>query len=241
MDFFRKTYKECCKRQFGPQGFKNANLTFWRVVNDVVQSFYIWCNRAGNRCFLNFGITPLATGEGAGGLFPATAFPQIANFWWDFNKTSEQSVQICVSEVMQFLQQYVIPYFQRGIDCGSAFIENQNLYKNLRERKTQNGDEDEKPHKVVGGFAEYCMALKTRNWEFAKLYLKDMRALSQEATTSEEAKDIHYANMMSERVAVYSDWLAHIERHDEEFIQQFIEANERKSLEALGLVKPGRN
>ena len=240
MNLFVKTYKEYCKRQFGPLGFKNKDLTYWRIINDVVQSFYIWHDRPGNMCFLNFGVTPLATGEGAGGTFPATAFPQMNKYWWDFDKSSEKSVQICVNEIVEFLQQYVVPYFDRGFDSRTAFEENQKMYRTLYDRKVKNGYADKKHSEIYGGFAEYCMALNLRNWEFAKQYLKDMLANYREGLMSEEAKDIQYAKIMSDRIEQHSDWLAHIEQHDEEFVRQFIETNERKSLEALGLLKPER-
>ena len=58
MEYFLNQYKTRMKQELSPYGFRLDQRTFFRVINDIVQTVSLNKNRYG--CTIEYGILPLA-------------------------------------------------------------------------------------------------------------------------------------------------------------------------------------
>jgi hypothetical protein len=193
-------------------------------------------------CQLLFGIIPLCHGieadfvkRGTLVKFQPCFFPSYTKYQWRYDRTSESSVQSCIKEIIEFIQQFLIPYFECGNNCASAYEENRKIYIHLYEKQGIMGFEK---HGFVGDFPEYCMALKTRKYDWAKQYLEELiderrNDLNYEIAQKKVSQE--YIERETDFIAKRSAILERIAAHDTAWINNFIETNERKSRIALGL------
>ena len=64
MDYLTKKYKEKCKELFDGYNFRIYNNNFYRVINDVFQSFNLHKSVSGCDCTVEFGVVMLCEGNG---------------------------------------------------------------------------------------------------------------------------------------------------------------------------------
>ena len=242
MDLFLKTYANECKKHFAHLGFRRSGNTHWRVINDVYQAFFLQRRAKDGSCQLLFGTIPLCIGieshyvrDGSLLTFQPTHFPDCNLLSWTYLTNSEDSIASCVRRIMMFIQKYLLPYFERGIDCLSAYNENRKFYIYMQQRLDETDIDD---RIFMGDYPEFCMILKSREYAFAEEYMamaiaskkRHLSYIIQEASPSEA-----YIADKNMKIAQDVATLERISVHDEAFIQDWIETNELKSLKALGL------
>ena len=131
-----KTYKERFKELLKPIGFKISRKTFFRLINDVIQTIMLVKTRYN--CTIGFDITPLSLGithldiDGNSiSVFREKPFQR-----WDwkfepaeiysseghiiFNDGSEEDIVNCM---LSIVKTKVLPIFDRAIDSKSALYE----------------------------------------------------------------------------------------------------------------------
>jgi len=249
MDFM-KLYQAQCRERFGHLGFKKLGNTHWRVVNDVLQTFYLHRARAGGSCMLQFGITPLCYGSinrdsfkyGTSSMLQPHAFSDCTVWQWFYDPKSEESIRSCIESLMEFMLSYLVPYFERGIDCASARKENLMLWQNLLERKRTflrdnpwarqySFGEEPTEEKALGSMVECYMALKIGVYADAAKYLSNLIAARRKANEAEPSEK------NEKFIAEWSQLLERALAQDNDFFADYLAANERKSRIALGLEK----
>jgi len=249
MDFMKTYQAQCCER-FGYLGFKKLGNTHWRVVNDVIQTFHLQRGRGGlSWCRIQFGITPLCFGfsrnfvwHGCAPNFNHTVFPDCTIWQWQYDSKSEESILECIESLIEYIQTFLITYFERGIDCMSAREENLKLFHSMFEQRCAflrdnpwqrqyTVSDEEYKKRLSGGEGECYMALKTGAYAIAAEYFSNLVAARSKLNEAEQSeKDKEYIkgwNQLLERALA----------QDNDFFARYLAANERKSRIALGLEK----
>jgi len=253
MDLFLKTYKALFKKEFGDYGFRCLGSTHWRVVNDVYQAFHLWRISRDGTCQLSFGIVPLCYEMEAyhvrfGALlsFQPYDFLGCKEYCWRYDTKSEESIKGCCHQVILFIRSYLIPYFERGIDCKSAREENLKIYAYRYERFCTAAQGNSELLQQVGeywpgGEFECLMAIKIGEYGQAAEYLLKQIASRkkhlEENRTREEDYEEDYYERQEGYIAEWTSLLDHCMARDKEFFIDFLRESERKSRIALGLEK----
>jgi len=233
MDYFLKQYKQVCKEEFSGYGFKSYRNNHYRVVNDVFQSFCLHRSVYGKSCTVEFGILPLATEYTIEK--DRCRSDHLKKFegvyeWFEYDNRSEPSIDRCISEMLVYMKKYLMPFFERGIDCKTAYKEICDFERN--HCKIYNLADD----------AKFCMALKNGDYKNAVIHLKAQIAHTKGAYANVKS---YYDDMGPEyeemiRLSLEKDnrMLEHILNGDETFIKNYIEENERRNLENLKWKSP---
>jgi len=251
MNYLLKSYHESCKIAFSQYGFKRKKQAFVRVENDVMQNFALERLRYG-RCRVEFAIIPLCLGIEkeyiSGGVYSHYLKQFEPIHWtqwdtWEYDPTSEESMDACVKEIVRYLTNYLLPLFDRANSCKTALSELimvENLFNNYRiESLKINGIEDRANINTwihLDDSSKYYIALKNGDFDFA---LKSRKALLQQ--------NVNAYNSMSERgyltkegrtrrenaIVKLRDEISRIECLDESYIHQLIIENEAYSLKNL--------
>lgn len=238
MDYFLKTYTEICKKEFAPYGFKKkGSNNFVRVTNDVMQNFHLNRNRFGYSCTVEFGIIPLCyrieKDQVTGGL-GANHLKMFEGSveWWDYDQKSNESMECCIMEIVNYMKEYLIPFFEKGINCTKAYHEicafEIMFYNEV----------------FMEDYWKYCMSLKAGDIDQALKHLKaveqqklDAYKINMKAFQSTGGASEGYEEGVKEEIGKIQKEIECIANRDEEFIQAFIHDNEAYSLNNLkGLV-----
>ncbi|MDR1328703.1 MAG: hypothetical protein LBK23_03800 [Oscillospiraceae bacterium] len=129
MEYFVQQCFTRIKAIVEPLGFKRDKKLFGRIINDVWQSFYIdIINRTKDYavCRVGFEISPLCR---------KLEYQWIFNTWvlelgeplgrqqrdyWDYSRTSEESVNSCIDIIIENISVRLIPLFEQAIDSKMA-------------------------------------------------------------------------------------------------------------------------
>ena len=107
MDFLTKLYKVRCKEEFAIYGFKTCNRVFYRVVNDVFQSFELQKSVSGEECIINFGLIPLCAGKEVNktrtGPNHLKMFENDYSWFW-YNRNDESNIGLCVEQMISYIK-----------------------------------------------------------------------------------------------------------------------------------------
>ena len=115
MDYLVKTYKDKCKKEFAGLGFKTYRRNFWRVVNDIFQSFELQKSVSGRGCTIHFVVVPMCAGECIKKEYCGPNHIKIFEYdysWFDYDRNDENSMDNCVDEMISYMKKYLMPYFR---------------------------------------------------------------------------------------------------------------------------------
>ena len=236
MDYFIKTYKARCKEAFGALGFKAFRNNHYRVVNDVYQCFRLKRSISGFLCDIEWCIAPLCVGLDGKDSVPN--FHYLSRFednilFWHYDRKSEESIDLCVNGLIEYLKKHLMPFFDQSTNCSNAYKQAMIWEERMRKRYQRNDDS----YPLNTNY--YCMALKIGDYDEALKYLAQYRKnITGDSEGTESYDDDPEAKEYFEkRLAEWDDKIAHIKARDMDWINNFIQTNERKSLVNLGLKK----
>ena len=133
MNSITQAYKTKFKERLSPEGFSLYRNTFYKVVNDVLQTLML--TNHGSEYTVCFFITPLYLGvrdlyiEGFGiHEFREKNIFDSEKRWRNFNiftglKLSDEEIDSAVSEMLSIVVSHVLPTFERGVDWKSGYDE----------------------------------------------------------------------------------------------------------------------
>ena len=251
-DRYSSLFQTSCEQAVLPYHFIRKKNAFIRVVNDVCQTFYI--ERLGRGpgthvCRIGFCVLPLCqkldaeTIEKGVGLYYLRKFELSGEEeldGWRYTSTQEDASR-CANEIIRYLNQYLIPFFERANCAERAFDElislealfeaNRQLYLRLA------GIEDLACAGV--GFSvldgtKCDMALKNGNYAYVKM--KWQALLQQNQQAYENAKSFLSERLLSERmdrIQRLENELSLLAAEKFSYFQQLIEENESYSRQQL--------
>lgn len=214
-------------------GFKSYRKNFYRVVNDVFQSFQLHKSVLGSECTIEFVVAPLCLGDS---IHKAYCGPDhIKNFendysWFQYDKNDKSSMDSCVDEIIGYMKKYLIPYFQLCDNSKQAYFATCDFQKN----NYRNGI-------FLADSRLFYMALK------ANLYDKSIEHLIAQRNHAENAYKINkenaggclsseYEKRMQNKIEKINYQIKMVLEHNLEYIQKHIHENECKALLNLGMM-----
>lgn len=230
MDIFLKTYVKMGKERLTKYGFKRTGNNFYRVVNDVYQNILLERSMSGLWCRICFGITPLCKRinylDVKRGMFTRYEL-QIFDDKRDerhYDRQSLESITACITDIMDYIENRLIPFFEKASNSESAYHELCNLESSASlyfNNKIEMID-----------YSKFCMALKSGDYETALTYLLAIEEHWTESYgikltagyLSEEFKIKH-----EKRMNIIHMEIEKIREKDEVYIRNFIEENEAYS------------
>ena len=227
MDRFISIYKKRCKEEFSKYGFKTFRNNYYRVVNDIFQSFTFHRSVSGNDCNTIFGIVPLSVEYNLDKSFVNPC--RVTDFedkrpWYNYDRNSETSVEKCINEMILCMDKYLMPIFEKAVDSESAYLiiaENDNVFKG-------------------NSYERFCMCLNFGDYEKAKMHLqevieqhKNAFARNKEALGNNITQE--YIQKMETKILEKEALLKLIDNKDYNAIQTFISENEKRNKLNLGI------
>ena len=253
MDFFSLQYQARCKKLVQQYGFHHRKNVFIRITHDVCQSFYM--ERLGRGpfrklCRIGFSVLPLCQNisaqrvEAGVGLYYLRKF-QISDGaeesdGWVYSLKKE-SISACIEEISQYLELYLIPFFERANHTQAAFHELIALEKIFQENRLASlqlsGIKDCAANKSgihLLDSPKYYMALKNGNYDYAKESCAAF--LQQNLTAYESSKAFLSEKNLAERMEIIQE-LRHeldlLKAENTDYFRNLMERNESCSRENL--------
>lgn len=124
LKYLTSKFKAECKKEFLNLGFKMSGMYFYRVVNDMFQSFHLHRSVDGCRCTVEFCTVPLCIGEDINKAFCGSN--HLKMFWndwswFDYDRKSSESMDNCVDAMTSCMKEYLIPYFEQSDNSLKAY------------------------------------------------------------------------------------------------------------------------
>lgn len=192
MKSITRYFNKVCAEKYGPLGFSKTRtefdkkqIVFFRISEDVIQSFTLKRFRGVPICTVEFEIDPLCAGApiylGVGDELDRFSVEQHAKYGgWKYQPLVEQSVVECVNAMSETMDKYLIPLFDRCVNCAAALpelIKTEELFEKNRievlclegriDCATSIGQED-----MLFDDRKYYMALKSHDLAYARKYLR---------------------------------------------------------------------
>ena len=222
-------YKALFREELYPRGFSLHKKTFYRVINDVVQTLML-CKTATNFT-IGFSITPLCLPikdlycEG----YDISALGK--RTWWDCWNGVEESV---FEEILSLFRQYVLPFFEHGVDAKTAYHELVQLEKMIYT--------DIPSGVIMHNYKFVCLCMKSGDFEKARHHMAaivkqnenghDNTVKEYEKMGNLEARD-RYLEQYVPKIRRLKEELYKISVPDVKYIQELVAQNEAVSLEYL--------
>ena len=245
-----KVYKAQFKESLIPLGFRLSKNTFFKVVNDVIQTIMLTKDRYD--CSIGFDIMPLSLGishlDVDGNNISQFREGLLKGWDWKFEPMelyyekghivfNDGSVEDIVKNMLSIVESKVLPIFERAINCKSALAE-------------QEKHEIEVFGKIM--FTEvnqytYLTYLKLGEYEKASAFLARRIAQSEESIAhnvrnreeggiffgmGESAEE--YRDVAQKRLQGKKDELVKLAIPDVKYFQKIIADGEKTTLEFLG-------
>ena len=133
-----KEFFQVCTEVTRQLGFNQSKNVFWRVVEDMYQSFYIETMKERSnmkKCRIGFCIIPLCAGVSAKAGIRQQGLYYLKNFeplyhlddWqpWDgwLYNDEKKSKDFCCKELSRMLKGYLVPFFERTSQSTAALSE----------------------------------------------------------------------------------------------------------------------
>lgn len=243
----KKQFHQVCKVRYTKLGFTRQKNGYWRVVNDVLQTFSLQFSRDGRNGRICFGIYPLCmdikyvvnVGEYYVGQFDQNLTD------WSFDKMLCSSAEECLATTFFLIDSYLIPFFRKAVDCQSAFVEMVDLdfrFDSFRKKRLkQMGDVDEaEPIEIrtLLDSSKFYMSLKTRNYDWAQKHIAliiQSKKESYERALKMEIDDIQWKNAYCQKLARAIDRmeneLSYLNGQNYTMIDSYLERQEKANLE----------
>lgn len=245
MSYLIKNYKKICEEEFSAYGFKRNGVVFIRVVNDVVQYWTIEKICAGRTYRVLFAVYPICMplddkydfvfGVESFELrrFEASLLPNDSFDGWDIDPKSNESMDACVSDIVRYIKEYLIPFFDRTNNCGAiaqAYIDLEELFaKNRLKALAANGIEDlAMPlnfDPILLMRTTYYAALKSGDYSLALKCRKEIERQNVEACERRGFMKQHNIDAL----AKFREEIAHLEAGDYDYFDKIIAKNEEST------------
>ena len=235
MDYLTKIYKDRCKEEFGTLGFKTYRKNFYRVVNDVFQSFDLQKSVSGGDCTIHFVVVPLCAGSSITKEYCGP--DHIKMFagdysWFYYDRNDLRDIERCMDEMMVYMKKYMIPYFENANNSENAYYATCKFQQNCYRRGLFLAD----PYL-------YYMALRAGLYEQAIEHLTAWRKHTEEAyiSNTQGRKDspeiVKYKKRIIDKLNRLDYEIEMVSSRNMEYIQNFIAENEDIALLNLGIKK----
>ena len=225
MDCFLKEYKNTIKKEFIEYGFKVHRTNFYRVINDVFQSFNLHRSVSGEEATVEFLVIPLADSYAIDkdrcGCTHLKMFENDCS-WFHYNRNSEKSVDECIKEIICYMKKYLIPFFESTCSCDKIYSQLlNNKYVDFLEQAKRN------------------VALKMKDLELANQYLNE--EIEQIKFAIEQNKknsnDLEFIKSMEEQyqkdIEEKQEFQRYIFHNDIAYLDEWIKTNEKNNLHRL--------
>lgn len=254
MDDFLKQYRTECEMKVSQYGFNRKKNIFVRLVNDVLQTFYI--EKLGIHSYeraarVGFSVIPLCQRIETEQVLDGFGVYYLRNFeistltegnGWRY-KSIPEDIDACVKEILMYTNKYLLPFFERANSCKAALSEVLALEKifnnnRLESLKLCNIADRLDPNVELNllDSKKYFMALKSGDYDFA---LKSRKALlEQNMTAYHSAQTNSYMTSkklheQEEMLGKLQDEIQHLEEKDWNYFKTMIVDNEDYSREKL--------
>ena len=225
-----KLFKQRCKEEFKEYGFKTYRSNFYRVVNDVFQSFTLHRSVSGEDCTVEFCALPLCYGSDINKDRCVADHLKMfeGNFsWFEYDRHDESSIEACVEEMISYMRKYLMPFFTQAGNSYGAYHATWEFQRVSHNNKYSSGDSR------LMYFALKC-----------GMYEEVIKHLHAQIKNLEEVieEDIKwgYFNRIEEiknDILETQNQIKMISEPNEEWIKTFIAEKERAALLNLGMIK----
>lgn len=227
-----KKYKDRCKREFSALGFKSYENNFYRVINDVFQSFTLHKSISGNDCTIEFTVVPLCMGNVIKkNLCGANHIKMFENdySWFSYNKNDKKSIDKCIDLMLEYMKKHLIRHFESANNTKSAYYE---IY-DFQQKHYKSGV-------LLSDYSLFCMALKSRLYDKSLEHIKAQKKQIEDAYKRNKEcfgkqLDPEYENIIIEKIKKIEFKIKMISNTNTEFIDNFIVENEKSALLNLGM------
>lgn len=249
-------FNRAYQHKYQPLGFVKSKSAFIRVKGDIIQSFSFKRFRDGRTCTVEFGVFPLCArppiylDAGAYALDGFIVGGREGWFCWEFDPFSDESKEKCIESISEAIDSYLIPFFEKCIDCRTALSESAKLEElldlNRKEKLKLNGMRDmAKPlqERLLMNPYRYYMALKSRDFSYVKKYLEYKvshleRCLKEFDTPGSSEQPECVKESHSDSLAEYTMQLYLVYAEDFDYFDKMIEANEKAMQQYLSSKYP---
>ncbi len=241
-------YTRLCTPKVQSLGFVKNKRTFARINGEILQAFTFQYGRSTPTCTVNFGIYPLCMPEPVFlefGVYELNEFiPEKHSTGWGYDPQSEESMEKCAESIIQAIDLYLLPLFQKCHDCKSALSELyklEELFDHNRQRALYLLHESDCAvpwqERSLFDYKKFYMALKAQNYLYVRNYLN--LKINDCMKTLESP---HQPNSVKEsslsRLTQYSDQLKRIDSEDFGYFEELLQANEERLLRYIAKKYP---
>ena len=229
MDYFLKEYKKKCIEEFGGYGFKTYRNYHYRLVNDVFQSFSLHRSHYGTDATVEFCVLPLSQeyniDKTTCGTMHLKRFENSAE-WFPYITSDEESVNICIGQMLSYMTKYLMPFFEKAKSCIEAY-EMLKLF-------------DADKEVAFNEYPKMIMALKNEQYLYAKQHI--INIIKQIEYAFERNKEAfgenitqEYIQKMEKKISEKQNLLRLIETKEYNAIQEWLNTNEKRNKHNLGV------
>lgn len=178
-------FNQICSQKYKPLGFVKIGQGFVCMGREVFHTFALKQGSLKRKVTVEFGVVPLCANiwhpmSLHGGAYELHQFnPDLyMNFGWYCDLDSEDNIINCAMEISEAIDSYVLPLFEKCKDCKTALTVLPDLEElfdqNRKEVLRRIGEVDcampWQESSLYDGY-KYYMALKAKNWDYARRYL----------------------------------------------------------------------
>lgn len=240
-------FNKSAAKKYKDIGFVRTKLGFARRCNEVLQVFSCVPKHAGSTCTIRFDILPLSIGisEIGEGLYDLFVLDPEYLKWadgWKYNPLSLSSVNACVEQMIQAIDNFLIPLFQKCNSCKTALSELLVIEELFDARRREalslhNQSDHALPWYEHSLFdpKKYYMALKANDRDYAlsflTMYIRFYRVKLKEFASSTNTRQppivIERYHSMLEK---YTEHNQRLLANDSEYFEALLAENEAQSL-----------
>ena len=231
-----RQYKKAFQPVFAEYGFQSYKNAFYRVINDVVQIFCLHRYRDG-MCEFFFDIEPVSLGlSELDTMTYNIALLRDAPFecrdWYP-----AELIDTNFSEAIQLTQKYVLPFFEKGIDAGSA-------YQVIRDHEQQIYGREA----ILFSGVKFLFCLQAKNYTQAAKYMEDLanhniEAIREHMTWKEgyfgplsrEEKEVEEAKILRNQQK-----LEKVRNWDTDYWNEVLKTGTAKTMSFLSTIQSGK-
>lgn len=245
---FYRTYIQQCKQNYIPMGFRKKGKTLFCSNKEVICAFTLNVVPSECRCFVEFDVFPLCTvppiylNSGRYSLEGFLTDPHNNYFTWH---NSSESISSCVNRITELVDNRLIPIFDKCTNCESALFEllrlemefERNRLAKLKQMGTLDCASNWKDRSLFDA-KKYYMALKAKNYTYARQYLeheishyKNIITSLKDPKSSQQPKIVkeRFVNTLNSRL----DHLSHLSAEEYSFFEDLLCSNEQRMLDFL--------
>ena len=257
-------FREAWKAKYSDLGFYRHNNSYYRVVNNIVQSFVLERIMSGREARILFSIYPLCAGIRSPyyqryDLKRFVAPYNVSEF--DFDLHDEIMIKKCLQKLFDKIDDIMIPAFRRAIDDEAAFMVNHSLLnpdwnsrylaqKGIGNKASFYEVKDIWSEEELMSVEQRALALNLQRYDFAIASFQEeikfeRQAIAEEQTIMKEYPFDYVIKTSQNRIEIansliplYENWIEHIEANDSEWIFERLHENEEQTIVMLKSIAP---